>query len=229
MLNKKIYFENKIKCLYKKIESFFLEDFKSLAEVKQNQIIRLEVSLNNDLEPLQWLSQQQSSLKTYWSDRHKKFTIAGVGATDLVFSQKKVNTKFLFERLRKHLSRQYPQVRYYGGISFQQTKVINSPWQDFGNYLFLVPKFEIYQNESGTFFASNLLVNCVNNSYEQLQQTLQELAAINFSLSHLQYEIPQVSRRVNLPSQLEWYHNVKKGISLYFSGKLRKNCFSQTI
>ena len=89
MLNKKTYFENKIRCLHRKIESFFLEDFNSLTEIKQKQIIRLEVSLDYDLEPLQWLNQQQSSLKTYWSDRHNRFTMAGVGATDLVFSQKK--------------------------------------------------------------------------------------------------------------------------------------------
>ncbi len=222
MLNKKTYFENKIRCLQRKIESFFLEDFKSLTEIKQKQIIRLEVSLDYDLEPLQWLNQQQSSLKTYWSDRDNRFTMAGVGATDLVFSQEKVNTKFLFERLRKYLSCQYPQVRYYGGISFQQTGVINSPWQDFGSYLFIIPKFEIYHNESGTFFASNLLVNCVNNSIEQLEQTLQELAAINFSFSHFQLDIPQVSRRVNLPSQLEWYRNVEKGLAYISRGNLEK-------
>ncbi|MDJ0589902.1 MAG: isochorismate synthase [Pleurocapsa sp. MO_226.B13] len=209
-------------CLHRKIEDFFLDELKRLIEFQQNKIIRLEVSIDHELEPLQWLSQQKSLFKTYWSDRHNRFTMAGIGAADLVFSQERVNTKFLFERLRQHLSCQYSQVRYYGGISFQQTKEINSPWQDFGNHLFLVPKFEIYRDESGTYFACNFLVNCDNNSNEQLQQTLQELASINFSLSHQQLNTPQVSRRVNSPNQLEWYRNVNKGLTYINQENLEK-------
>lgn len=222
MVNKKTYYETKIKCLHRKIEDFFLDKFKRLTEFQQNKIIRLEVSVDRDLEPLQWLSQQKSLFKTYWSDRHDIFTMAGVGAADLVFSREKVNKQFLFERLRKHLSCQYSQVRYYGGISFQQTQVVNSPWQDFGTYLFLVPKFEIYRDESGTYFACNLLVNCDNNSKKQLQQTLEELAAINFSLSLQQLNTPQVSRRVNFPSQFEWYRNVNRGLTYINQGNLEK-------
>ena len=211
-----------IELLRRKIEKFLLDELKRLTEFQQNKIIRLEVSIDHDLEPLQWLSQQKSLFKTYWSDRHNKFTMAGVGAADLVFSRRRVNTRSLFERLRQHLSCQYSQVRYYGGISFQQTQVINSLWQDFGSYLFLVPKFEIYRDKSGTYFACNLLVNCNNNSNEQLRQTLQELAAINFSLSPQKISKPQVSRRVNFPNQLEWYYNVKKGLTYIDQGNLEK-------
>ena len=222
MLNKKTYSETKVSCLQRKIEDFFLDEFKRLTEFQQNKIIRLEVSIDHALEPLQWLSQQKSLFKTYWSDRHNRFTMAGIGAADLVFSRNKVNSQFLFERLRKHLSCQYSQVRYYGGISFKQTKEINSPWQDFGSHLFLVPKFEIYRDESGTYFACNLLVNCNNNSNEQLQQTLKELAAIDFSLSPQKISTPLVSRRVNLPNKLEWYRNVKKGLTYLDRGNLEK-------
>lgn len=209
-------------CLHRKIIDFIVDELKTLAENSQSKIVRLEVSIDHDIEPLHWLSQQKSIVKTYWSDRHDRFEMAGVGSADLVFSREKASSHVLFKRLRKFLSCKYSCVRYYGGICFSQNQIASYPWQDFGNHFFLVPKFEVFKDQAGTYLALNLLLHHSDNANKKIQQTLQELAAINFNLPHQQCEKPQLSKRVDFPNQLQWYNNVNKGLTYLDQGILEK-------
>ena len=68
------------------IQNFFKYDLISLPLSMQEKIIRIEVVIPQ-LDPLQWLEQQKSEIKTYWSDRHDHFTMSELGKNSPVIDR----------------------------------------------------------------------------------------------------------------------------------------------
>ena len=221
MLSRNIKVDEAKNYLRDKIKHFFLNDVHKISLVKQQKIIKIKVAIDA-IDPLMWLSQQKWEQKIYWSDRQGKFSIAGLGVTDLVKGNKFICYQALFTRLRKHLSTSYSQVRYYGGISFINKQINTSPWQEFGNYRFLVPKFEVYTDESGTYFACNILPNCETSYNVQLSQILIELNKIVFEPIDSQKLMPQCVSRLDIPNKLRWYRNIKSALASFDKGETAK-------
>ena len=81
------------------IQNFFKYDLISLPLSAKEKIIRIEVPIPQ-LDPLQWLKQQKSEIKTYWSDRQKHFTMVGIGALDLIAGDQSIDHRTIFTKLR---------------------------------------------------------------------------------------------------------------------------------
>jgi menaquinone-specific isochorismate synthase len=156
--------------------------------------------------------------------------MAGVGVADIIAGDAPINYPIVFDQLRQHLSALFPRVRYYGGIGFSQDRSLDHldsampkarlrqrhkqslgtrldpSWKLFGNYRFIVPKFEMWTDGIDTYFACNLswkfwenvptdrfhpaditLPNTeqtairISRARELLDSILQELAQLNFT------------------------------------------------
>jgi menaquinone-specific isochorismate synthase len=200
------------------IQNFFKYDLISLPLSMQDKIVRIEVPIP-ELEPLQWLGQQKSDVKTYWSDRQGQFTMAGIGAVDLVAGDKSIDHGIIFGQLRQRLSPRFPKVRYYGGIGFSQDKSIDPDWKLFGNYRFIIPKFEIYTDGISTVFSCNF--SCDFNS-EKLDLILNELADIDFISPVTSADLPLQINRIDTPSRLEWEQNIEAALAQFTDLELDK-------
>jgi menaquinone-specific isochorismate synthase len=187
------------------IRHFFEHDLLNLPLEIEGKILRIEVQIP-PLAPLSWLARQEADVKTYWSDREGDFIMAGVGVADIIAGDAPISYPHVFDRLRQHLSALFPRVRYYGGIGFSQDRLTDPSWKLFGNYRFIVPKFEMWTDGIDTYFGCNFswksldrtptdrfhpaditLPNTeqteirISRARELLDPILQELAQLNFT------------------------------------------------
>jgi menaquinone-specific isochorismate synthase len=193
------------------IQNFFKYDLISLPLSMKEKIVRIEVPISK-LDPLQWLEQQKLDVKTYWSDRQGHFTMAGIGTLDLIAGDKSIDHATIFRQLRQHLSPLFPKVRYYGGIGFCQDRSIDLHWKLFGNYRFIIPKFEICTDGANTFFACNF--NC-DFSSEKLDLILHELAQIDFTPADILAALPLQLKRIDTPNRIEWAQNIDAALAQF--------------
>jgi menaquinone-specific isochorismate synthase len=212
------------------IQNFFQYDLMYIPLEMEGKILRVEVQIST-LEPLNWLARQKSDIKTYWSDRQGHFTMAGVGTLDVVTGDLPINYPSVLGKLRQNLSSLFPQVRYYGGIGFSQDRSIDSNWKLFGNYRFVVPKFEIWTDGSNTFFACNFRSKFSSDLHSQnweqeLDLILDELTQLDFT--HLEidadssFSLPKLRERVDNPNRLDWQRNIDKALATFTDRQLDK-------
>ena len=222
------------------LQKFFKEDLIDLPPAMAGKILRVEVPIAA-LEPLSWLARQQADVKTYWSDRQGGFAMAGVGVLKAIAGDIPIDYATIFGQLRQDLSELFPRVRYYGGIGFSQQQAIDPSWQLFGNYRFIVPRFELRTDGTDTFFACNFCCNWLDNlGSEPLDAPPDRLArtALAAILAEL-YQLdpppasdsatvdddlrqPLLCERIDRPNQLEWHRNIDLALAKFTELKLDK-------
>lgn len=199
------------------IQNFFKDDLISLPSAA-GKIIRVEVPIPQ-LDLLQWLGVQKSDIKTYWCDRQVQFTMAGIGAIELIGGDSSIDYSTIFTQLRQHLSELFPKVKYYGGIGFNQNQLVDPHWNLFGNYRFVIPKFEICTDGEDTCFACNFHYGYQS---ETLELILAELALIDFNLAVSPLNLPLQISRIDTPDQHQWEKNIETALAQFSSLNLEK-------
>jgi menaquinone-specific isochorismate synthase len=216
--------------LYLKIATelrhFFKDEFQNLPLEIAGKILQIEVRIPN-LEPLSWLAKQSVDVKTYWSERTGSLTIAGVGIADLVTDDRPIDYSQIFHQLRENLSPLFPQVRYYGGIGFSQDRSLSPAWKPFGNYRFVVPKFEIRSNGIDTYFVCNFRCKSLTDSLSKIQvqlDLLAELSQLDFTIHNEPVEpvLPLVIDRTDIPNYADWQQSIGFGLSKFAKLKIDK-------
>jgi menaquinone-specific isochorismate synthase len=216
------------------IKHFFQNDLHDLPLEIGGKFLRIEVKIPQ-LEPLNWLSNQDAEVKTYWDDRAGWFTMAGVGVLDIVAGDEPIDYQAVFELLRLNLSSLFP-VRYYGGIGFRQDRQIDLTWQLFGNYRFVIPRFEIFRRRIDsydnyeTFFACNfrlnLSIDLPDRHQRELDRILAELARLNLTeltrKDDRQPELPLLIDRSDSPDLLNWHRNLAAVLTKFSDLSLEK-------
>jgi menaquinone-specific isochorismate synthase len=235
------------------IRHFFECDLLNLPLEIEGKILRIEVKIPPS-SPLVWLSRQDADIKTYWSDREGHFSMAGVGITDIITGDAPISYATVFDRLRRQLSALFPRVRYYGGIGFSQDRSLSQPhgtrvdpsWQLFGNYRFIVPRFEMWTDGIDTYFACNVSWKSlgieqidrsntetdrrISRSQALLSQILQELVQLNFTPTAInvpdvrvrELDPPLLIDRVDNPHRLDWHKNIDLALTKFTDLQLDK-------
>ncbi|WP_310482431.1 isochorismate synthase [Chamaesiphon sp. VAR_48_metabat_403] len=204
------------------IKQFFGHDAIDLPLFLEGKILRIEVPIPN-IEPLNWLARQQSDVKTYWSDRQGRFIMAGIGTVDTISSSSPISYPSVFGQIRQNLSSLFPNVRYYGGIGFSQDRWIDPSWKLFGNYRFVVPRFEIWTDGVGTFFACNCLGNFRSEQWDRdLDLILDELIQLDLTPLEIVIDPPVQIDRSDTPDLHEWERNINLALAKFADLKLEK-------
>ncbi len=218
---------NQIKQLLNKIE----------AVGPLNKILRLEWPCE-PLSILSWLNSPKLEHKFYYSSRDEQFEMGGIGIADCLQGNNcharesghpgKI-LKDIFDQMEARLSADNPYLRYYGGLSFaphldplpigERMKGEGDEWQDFPNYHFFIPRFEIVHRASQWIFAFNILNEDIREG--KINEILNQLEKINFESA--QYSSPlkeKISSKSpqNIPDKKEWEdiftkikHRMEKG------------------
>jgi menaquinone-specific isochorismate synthase len=131
------------------------------------------------------------------------------------------------------LSALFPNVRYYGGISFSQHQSIDPNWKLFGTYRFVVPRFEIRADGNKTLFACNFTGDFSGEFRAQrwareLELILDELTQLDFTQAQtpsipVQLDLaPTLCARVDKPHRLDWQRNIDLALAKFSELNLDK-------
>lgn len=170
--------------------------------------IRYELPIE-PINILYWLHNQQVDTKIYWSGRDGKFEMGGIGVADCIKGEGSSKDRFetcpyinnIFSNMKKRLSADHPNLRYYGGFSFD-TSCHDREWNKFGTYQFIIPQFEILHTNTQTTFAVNITTDKINN--DSIKELLEQLNQIDFSAETAYRKPPHVIKRNDVPKKDEW-------------------------
>lgn len=204
------------------IQNFFKSESRDLPLGMMGKVLRVDVAIP-PVAPLAWLARQTAEVKTYWCDRLGRFTMAGIGSIDTIASDVPIDYPLVFDRLRAKLSSLFPNVRYYGGIGFDRHLLLDARWQLFGNYRFVIPRFEIWTDGSETFFSCNFLGDFLSPQWlQELDTILAELQQLDFSQLEIANAPPLQIGRTDQPNYSEWQHNVNLALAKFSTLQLEK-------
>ena len=173
-------------------------------------------------DPLQWLRSQPDSVKVYWRDRKQRFEIAGAGAADVVRVDGDSELRETFERIRGCIAADESGARYFGGMRFDPefTDELDSPWESFGDALFVLPRFELTRDADGTRLSHNILVDSTTSI--DFEETATRLRLMLFQMQAPDISLPAVISRTDFPDAENWAKNVESADRLFASGELEK-------
>lgn len=182
----------------------------------------------DELAPLDWLGVQQKRPRIYWSNRERNFETAGVGAAQILRDEPTFSTKNALETIEDNLTLAEGDVRYYGGICFDQDDCSEPSWQKFGRFYFIVPEFEMCKLNDKVIFVFNVLYKsgCHRDGIvEQLQNSLKELV---FSDEYANQPFTaKVSSRMDCPDESEWKENILQAIDVLRLEEIKKIVLSR--
>ncbi len=186
----------------------------------QSAVYRIEVNVE-ETDVLLWLSQQNHATKIFWEDRNRECTIAAVGAADVVTAKVGEGYGELTARVQKKLSSKFPNLRYYGGFSFNPNYAPQAEWANWDRARFVLPLIELRRSASGTTLACNILLNRdFKNTIHQSCTQLVNLEAAVASMAQNSLTAPY--QRMNFPDEPTWKASVAHIINGINEGKHEK-------
>jgi menaquinone-specific isochorismate synthase len=175
------------------------------------------------IDLLDWLYNQKSSEKIYWSNKNKNFEISAIGKTDIIKDDNPAQKEEKLNSLLRILKQNDNKIRYFGGFKFDSNSTISDEWKTFGDFLFILPQFELFRNEIKYYFACNFRDDSTTNNNELINQ-LKELSFSKPEKSNFKNEI--LSRK-DKPNKTGWNDNIDKAKTKIRSGVIEKIVLSR--
>lgn len=222
------------------------EQVRSVLDGQSNgatRLVRFSVPLTEEIQPLEWVRAQDASEVVYWSDRtpdvisddgrsvgrssspvavdHR--TIGAIGAADVLTSDdRSFHPERLQQRLDDRFQRTDAPIRYYGGLRFDAAAGSSSEraaWTSFGTYRFVLPRFEVVEEEERTVLACNLVLPRDAQSAEAL---LESIRGLSFPSATEGASLPEPTDRWDRPQKAEWTHMVRWALEAIREKRLDK-------
>lgn len=176
------------------------------------RVVRVTVSVPEQILPVDWIRAQRASEAVYWSGRDDARTIATVGAADVLEqSGAPVQYDLLQRDLRIRLSDDHASARYYGGLRFDAPQAASSDrpdrrWRPFGMYRFVLPRFELVEESDDLELACNLVLP---RDAERIDALLQDVRRLALPRPEASASLPDPLRRTDVPDQETWTEMVR--------------------
>ena len=106
------------------------------------QLARLQVDVTGT-DPWLWLKGQGQGDRVYWQSRDGCRETAGLGLACLIDSTTHDSLGQGVDAIRRQIEATDSDLRFYGGVAFNQNEAPSGSWKDLGRFRFVVPRFEI--------------------------------------------------------------------------------------
>jgi menaquinone-specific isochorismate synthase len=183
------------------VKKTILEHLNSLISEKKRfgDALRLAVPVEK-IDLLAWLKSQSHKKKIYWNDRKENLEVAGIGAADEVTDKNITDYAAVIQRIHKYSTDKCSKCRYYGGFSFYKEESADDEWKSFGAYNFILPKFEMIQDDDGDLFVCNM----IHPDESSIIQLARDLEMISFKETDLNGGLPGISDVTYWPGNDQW-------------------------
>ena len=180
-------------------------------------ITRVSVELDN-VSPLNWLVSRPMGERIYWSGRDYGIEVAAFGEADCQYSSDASDLEELRDNLKMMLAGSDYGVRYYGGIRFDLQQDRQEHWNSFGSWRFILPRFELRTNASGTTLLCNVVLP---TDYDQIDTILDQIDA--FAAPPAQsFSLPTPIAHTFHPDFSEWETMVNNALLSFNNSSLDK-------
>ncbi len=186
------------------------------------QAVRLEVPVGR-MDLFAWLREQRITPKLYWSGRDDRSEVAALGAADLCEATAE-DPGDMRKRLSSLLSSGDPRLRYYGGLRFDAGRDTVEEWTLFGDYRFVLPRYELRVRAGETVLACNLVLP---RDTENRDDILEEIEDLSFGSKPSAKGLPKPISRTDEPEFPVWKKNVERALSAFEEGRLGKVVFAR--
>lgn len=179
---------------------------------EQSRVMRVSVSVPETVLPVDWIRAQRASEAVYWSGRDDARTVATVGAADVLECS---GAPIDYDRLHRDLHARLPEgpspVRYYGGLRFDASQAGSSDrpdrrWRPFGMYRFVLPRFELVEEDDSLALACNLVLP---RDGEQLEALLEDVNRLALPCPEAPASLPAPLCRTDVPDKETWTQMVR--------------------
>ena len=181
---------------------------------ESERVTRISVDAGR-ADALAWLREQRSRPRFYWSGRDGGAENAAAGAADLQTGDGPEDVEVLGKRLRAD----DPEVRYYGGGRFDLAGGVDEGWEPFGAYRFVLPRFELRVEASGTTLSCNLVLPRDRDREEEI---LAQIEGMRVPPEAGDDSLPEPLYREDAPDRRGWDENVGRALSAFSEGRLGK-------
>ncbi len=187
-------------------------------------LCRFEVDVN-ETDILGWLGRQNKIGRIYFCNREKTFTAAGLGEADSI-DDSQMSLEDALDLIDGDLKGEYPGIRYYGGICFDDG---SEQWDGFGRFKFTVPEFELVCENEKNVFAYTTVCRQGDTKLslkDKLAAAVEKVVFDKIEKSNFQQ---QVSDRRDNPEKDVWLNDAGEVIRRITAGKADKVVLSRKV
>jgi len=120
-----------------------LEEFMRTTPLPLAQGLYTFIQPIQQTDPLLWLQSQTLFPRTFWKNREKNHTFAGIGAADSILHDEPGRNSDSFELLIGKLSNKNHSARYIGGFRFNNLEIQDETWNSFPSFSFVLPLVQL--------------------------------------------------------------------------------------
>jgi menaquinone-specific isochorismate synthase len=182
---------------------------------EKERVARVSVDAG-PVDALAWLREQGAHPRFYWSGRDGGSENAAAGAADLQTGEGPEDVEVLGKRLR---AADDPEVHYYGGGRFDPARGTDEGWGPFGAYRFVLPRFELRVEETGTTLSCNLVLP---RDKERQEEILAQIESMRVPPEGDDEPLPEPLLREDVPDRRGWEENVGSALASFSGGRLGK-------
>jgi len=197
-----------------------LQDALKNIKADNRPLVRIEWMVDA-ADILCWLHDQNEPNKLYWSDRERRFEMAGIGSEWAMHGSGMAGLNAALSRMKK-MAEVDKRVRFFGGMRFSDGQGRDDSWSDFGYFRFHLPVFELGRREDHYYFACNIRIAEDDKNAGIQRRYLNLFDRLNFNPSVPSSTNFRFVRRTDNPDKTGWKDNVRRALDYLRANGLKK-------
>jgi menaquinone-specific isochorismate synthase len=212
------------------------------------RLVRLCVPLDETVAPIPWMRAQAAEEKLYWAPRtapaaggngpaaspqvEEGPVVAAVGRADVLSGRRHpVDYAGLQRQLRARFQHADAGLRYFGGLRFdapasQPPPRIDAPWQPFGTYRFVLPRFELLDYDARQVLACNVVLP---RDADRSGEVLASIRSLVLPSAAAPEPLPAPVCRADRPDREGWAAMIRWALAAIAAGRLDKVVFARKV
>ena len=204
----------------------------ALESSEHPRAVRVEIPIKT-IRPLDWLREQPFAAKVYWMERGGTFEAAGAGIADVLHAdadpeareQAATSCSRAFAALQGRVANGHANLRYYGGVRFGQNRPCSEAWSRYGEFRFVLPRFELLSSGDQTYLACNALGVPQTEREDLMDEIRADLAALvipDDADDAAQVSVPALITRRDMPDHDAWTAMINRALDAFDEGQIDK-------
>ena len=168
-----------------------------------------------------WLAANPGNPRFFWSERGGGFEWAGIGVADELLADSESGSPAPLTQVASRLAPDAGDLRYFGGLCFDERTAADRDWAPFGTARFTLPRFEITREGETWSLACTIAADPDATPRQSQRRFEEELSRLRTS-QKANTPLPPLLQRTDSPDQSAWVRVVEDALHRIEHGPLQK-------